>query len=419
MWVLATKSLDAMIPYGRQHIAADDIESVVRALASDFLTTGPLVDEFEMALARKCGVDHGVACSSGTAALYLASSALLASCRDTPVAIVPTMTFTATAGAPALAGARVVFADVDPSTGLMTAENLEEAVAYAAQIGTPKLVLPVHLNGQVAPMKAICDIARRHGMVVVEDACHALGGTYTIADGEGNGMVGDCTFSDASCFSFHPVKTFTMGEGGAVCMADSELARYVKRLRSHGLTRETADFTSSQSALDGQGRPEPWHYEIQDLSLNFRVPDILCALGLSQLNKLDTFVARRRSLFEHYARRLAPYADLVRPLEREPGQDPSWHLMVVHIDFASLGIARGALVRALRDEGICTQVHYIPLHRQPLWQAQAKGRRFDGGERYFARSLSLPLFYDMTEDQVDRVVDTLVRIVSATAKSNT
>ena len=156
---MAKKSIDSMIPYGRQHIAADDIESVARALAGDFLTTGPLVGEFETALADKCGASHGVACSNGTAALYLASSALLASCRDVPVAIVPTMTFTATAGAPAMAGARVVFADVDPSTGLMTAETLEEAVAHAGRIGTPKLVLPVHLNGQVAPMKAIHDIA--------------------------------------------------------------------------------------------------------------------------------------------------------------------------------------------------------------------------------------------------------------------
>ncbi|HYE43485.1 MAG TPA: aminotransferase class I/II-fold pyridoxal phosphate-dependent enzyme, partial [Caulobacteraceae bacterium] len=245
----------AFLPYGRQHIDEDDIAAVAEALRADFLTTGPLVEQFERAFAERVEAPEAVACSNGTTALHLAVTALGVGPGDT--CIVPSVTFVATANVCAMQGAEVVFADVDPASGLLTEQGLADALARAA--GPVKAILPVHLCGNAVDMEAVRAMAGRQGAAVVEDACHAVG-TDTPA-----GPVGSASLSDAVCFSFHPVKTLTTGEGGMVTTRDSALAARMRRLRSHGLERD----------LDGA--PGPWWYEQPELGFNYRLPDILCA----------------------------------------------------------------------------------------------------------------------------------------------
>ena len=299
---------EKFLPYGRQVIDDDDIAAVVAVLKGDFLTTGPTVEKFEAAFAERVGARFAVACSSGTAALHLAT--LAAGLGEGDSAIVPTVTFLATANAVRFVGADVVFADVDKATGLLRPEDLEMAIA--ASSGNAKAVLPVHLGGQSADMAAIAKIAKRHGMIVIEDACHALGTTLD------DGVVGDCQHSAMAAFSFHPVKTIAMGEGGAVTTNDPVLYEKLTRLRNHGMTRDPQRFSNDDLAFGDDGSPNPWYYEMPEVGFNYRASDIHCALGLSQLRKLDAFVSARRSLADTYDRLLAPFAPYDRPSNGRP-----------------------------------------------------------------------------------------------------
>lgn len=390
------------LPYGRHTIEEDDVAAVAAALRSDFLTTGPAVDAFERAFAEAVGARHAVVCSSGTAALHLA--ALAAGLGEGDAAIVPTVTFLATANAARYVDAEVGFSDVDPDCGLMRARDFAAALETAP--GRPRAVLPVHLAGQCAELPEIAELARARGMTVIEDACHAIGATY--AAGNERVRVGSCRHSDMCVFSFHPVKTIAMGEGGAVTTNDDELAERLRRLRAHGMTREAGQFTED-GAFDEDGAPNPWWYEMPAPGFNYRASDLHCALGLSQLRKLDRFLAARRALAAHYDRLLAELAPLVRPTARIPGCDPGWHLYVALVDFAAAGISRARVMRRLRQAGIGTQVHYIPVHRQPYYRARYGTERLPGAEAYYERALSLPLFVGMTDADVARVVAELAR----------
>jgi UDP-4-amino-4,6-dideoxy-N-acetyl-beta-L-altrosamine transaminase len=398
------------LPYGRQCIEADDIEAVANVLRGDWLTTGPKVGAFEAALAETTGAGHVVACANGTAALHLATLALGLGPGD--VAIVPSLTFVATANAVRFVGADVVFADVDPATGLLTPDALEEALALAG--GRACAVLPVHLNGQCADLAGIKAIADRHGLAIVEDACHALGGQYRF--GNRVGPVGDCAFGDMAVFSFHPVKGITMGEGGAVTARDGKLAERLRLLRSHHLTRDPADFVQEDLAFDARGqssrRPNPWYYEQQGLGWNYRASDINCALGLSQLAKLPRFMGERRRLAARYDADLAALSSVVRPVGKASWCCSGWHLYAVHVDFAALGLSRAQAMEALKQRGIGTQVHYIPVHRQPYYRSRGY-RSLPGADAYYASCLTLPLFVGMTEADVDRVVEALRDLASA------
>lgn len=389
---------DSVMPYGRQRIETDDIAAVVAVLESDWLTTGPAVANFERALCDATDARHAIACSSGTAALHMAAMALDLGPGKT--AIVPSVTFAATANAPRLTGCRVVLADVDPETGLMRPEDFEAALARAPNADA---VFPVHMNGQAVEMAAIGEIARAHSVAVVEDASHALGGE--VLDGAGKWHpVGACTDSAMTVFSFHPVKTVAMGEGGAVTTQDGTLVAALARLRNHGLHRDPAEFEAHDLAFDADGRPNPWYYECREPGLNYRASDIHCALGRSQLAKLDRFRAARAALTARYDSLLAPLAPLVRPLGRVSWARPCWHLYVALIDFAELGRSRAEVMRALREHGIGTQVHYTPLHLQPYYRNHCGAPSLPGAEAYYARCLSLPLHVGMTESDVDRVV---------------
>lgn len=391
----------AFLPYGRQLIDEADVAAVAEVLRGDFLTTGPAVEAFESALAERVGAPHAVACSSGTTALHLAALGL--GLGEGDVAVVPSMTFLATANCLRHAGAEVAFADVDPETGLATPETLSEALARAGDAARALFV--VHLNGQCCDMEGIAEIAKAKNLAVVEDACHALGAGYG-ADGSIY-QVGDCAHSDAAVFSFHPVKAMTSGEGGMVTTNDPDMAKQMAELRHHGMVRDPQRFADREAGFDSAGALNPWYHEMSELGFNYRMSDIHAALGASQLAKIDGFLEARRALVAAYDERLATLAPIVRPLARVAACAPAWHLYVVHIDFAAAGVSRSAVMGALRERGVGSQVHYIPVHRQPYYRARYGEIELPGAEAYYARALSLPLYPAMSEADTERVVDAL------------
>ena len=391
------------IPYGRQRIEDDDIVAVADVLRSDFLTTGPVVEAFEQKLLEITGAEHAVSCSSGTSALHLAAMAL--DLKPGDHAVVSAMTFLATANAARYVGAEVTFADVDPDTGLMTPETLADALERAGP--RAKVVFPVHINGQTVDMGALRAITT---LPIVEDACHALGGAH---QGPANTMVpvGSCAFSDMATFSFHPVKTVAMGEGGALTTNDADLAWRLRRFRNIGMTREVDEFQEQAQALDTSGDANPWYYEMPELGFNYRASAIHCALGLSQLRKLNHFVAVRNNLMAHYHARLRALAPMVYPVLAVPRCRPSWHICVVLIDFAQAGTDRATVMRALATKGIGTQVHYLPVNRQPYYRQRYGMTALAGADAYYDRILTLPLHVDMTPDDVDYVLQCLTDVL--------
>jgi UDP-4-amino-4,6-dideoxy-N-acetyl-beta-L-altrosamine transaminase len=392
-------SLIPSLPYARQTIDEDDIAAVGMALRSDWLTTGPAVGAFEAALARQVGADYAVVCNSGTAALYLAARASGLVSGD--AVIVPTITFLASANAQVLAGLEVVFADVDPDTGLMTVENALNALRRGGE--RVKAICPVHLGGRVDDPPALQAFAESHGLVILEDACHALGTRYRNV----SHRVGGCTHSLMACFSFHPVKSIAMGEGGAVTTNSSAVAERLRLLRNHGMDRRPERMVGGAAAFDANGVINPWYYEAGEISHNFRASDINCALGLSQLKKLDKMLAARRDLMVRYQQKLNELAPAVRLVPEASGSEPGWHLCAVLVDFSNLGTDRATLMRLLREAGVGSQVHYIPVHTQPYYRQRYGDIDLPGAMAYYQRTLSLPLFPTMTSGDVDRVVDAL------------
>ncbi len=381
------------LPYGLHLIEDDDVAAVVAALRDELLAQGPRVAAFERAFAERVGAAHAVAVSSGTAALHAALAALGVGSGD--LCVVPAVTFLSTATAALHCGAEVVFADVDSNTGLLTPETFAAALARA---GRARAVLPVHLSGRLCDMGALAAIARAHGTSLIEDACHALGG-----EDAAGAPVGACTHSDAATFSFHPVKTIAAGEGGMITLSDGKAAERMRRFRNHGVTRDPGLMGEAMSFAE-DGRANPWSYEQLELGFNYRMNEMEAALGLSQLGKLDRFVGRRRALAARYDRLLAGLEHVVRPVPTPPGQTPAPHLYTVLIDFEAAGLSRTELMRRLVDQGIGTQVHYIPLYRQPLFRARYGEMRLPGAEAYYARCLALPLFPAMADAHVDQVV---------------
>ncbi len=388
-----------MLPYGRQTIEDDDLAAVAAALRSDFLTTGPLVDEFEKQFAAASGAKHAVACNSGTAALHLAAMALRLGPGDT--AVVPSVTFLSSANAIRMTGAEVFFADVDADSGLLTEATFEEAIALAGKYRREvRAAVPVHLNGRICDMRSLANVAAAKNISLIEDSCHALGVP----------AVGANEFSAFACFSTHPVKAIATGEGGIVTTVDDTAAKHMRKLRSHGMIHAAEELLQHDEGFEN-GEKKPWYYEMQEVGWNYRMPDVLCALGISQLKKLDRFIKRREEIARLYDRLLAPLAPALKPVPR--GNDPhGLHLYVVLIDFASLGTTRTKFMNALRAENIGSQVHYLPVHRQPYYRDRYGERELPGADAYYARCLSIPLFPAMAEDDVERVAAALAKLVS-------
>lgn len=378
------------IPYGRQSVDESDIAAVADVLGSDWLTQGPSIPRFEKAVAQYCSAPFASAAANGTCALHLAYQALGLGPGDwlwtSP------NTFVATANAARLCGANVELVDIDRDTYNLSVTELERKLAKAkSDRRVPKIVVPVHFAGQPCDMEAIAELARQYGFRVVEDAAHAIGAAYKGV------KVGSCTFSDAAVFSFHPVKVITSGEGGMVMTRERSTADKVNRLRSHGLTRE-------KEAL-GARWEGPWYYEQTDLGHNYRMTDMQAALGISQLRRIDAFLARRRAIAERYDRELAALP-VTLPLRRQD-RSSALHLYVIQVD----AVSRRAAFDALRAAGIRVQVHYIPVHTHPYYRALGfKPGDFPAAEQYYARAISLPIYASLSDDDQSFVIETLRRI---------
>lgn len=394
------------LPYGRHAIDEDDINSVVEVLRSNWLTTGPNIRKLEKAFAKKAGSEECVVCANGTAALHLATLAL--SIGSDESVVVPSITFLATANAVRYCGAEVIFADVDPDSGQMTAQNFRDALTSSSGAHA-RAVFPVYLGGQCCAPATLKSIANEFGTNVVEDACHALGTTY--ATSSGTHSVGSCEHADMGVFSLHPVKAITMGEGGVITTNDSKVAANLRKLRNHGIERDPSKWNNLDLAAGSDGGSNPWYYEQTHLGFNYRATDIQCALGLSQLRKLDQFVNTRQLLARRYDKLLGDLSPLVVPAKHQVACNSSWHLYVVLVEFDEIGIDRRGLMLELRKRGIGTQVHYIPVHFQPYYRKRYGNISLPGAERYYRRALSLPIFPAMTESDVDRVVSELAHLV--------
>ena len=386
-----------MIPYGRQEITPADVEAVVQVLQSDFLTQGPVVPHFEQAVADYCAAQHAVAVNSATSALHIACLALGVDRGD--VVWTSPITFVASANCALYCGATVDFVDIEPRTYNLSVERLAEKLALAAKTGQlPKVVIPVHLCGQPCDMAGIHRLSQQYGFKIIEDASHAIGGRY---QGE---PIGNGRYSDITVFSFHPVKIITTGEGGMALTNHGHLARCMRRLRSHGITREAEEMTR---ASDG-----PWYYQQLELGFNYRMTDIQAALGLSQMSRLDAYVAQRHAIARRYDH-LFSDLPLVTPWQH-PEHYSGWHLYVIRLKLDVLRTTHGAVFQRLQRAGIGVHLHYIPVYLQPYYAKW--GFRSDyclEAERYYAEAISLPMYPTLSETQQNAVSTALHKVLEA------
>lgn len=380
-----------MLPYARQNVSEEDIAAVAAVLRSDFLTQGPAIPRFEHRVAECCGARHAVAVSSATAGLHLAVLAL--GLGPGRALWTSPNTFVASANCARYCGAEVDFVDVEPDSGNSSVDALARKLEQAAQANRlPAVLVPVHFAGLPCDLAEISALAREYGVAVVEDAAHALGATY------GAAPVGDGRFSDCTVLSFHAVKIATTGEGGVILTNRDDLAARLRRLRSHGITRDPAELTATP---DG-----PWSYEQVELGYHYRLTDIQAALGWSQLARLPELLRRRRELAARYDRLLADLP--VQLPARRSDRESSWHLYPILIDGTRCATGRAEVFAALRAAGIGVNVHYIPVHLQPYYRRLGfKPGDFPAAEARYAATLTLPLYYGLTDAQQDEVVAAL------------
>jgi len=380
-----------MIPYGRQDISQADIQAVVDVLRSDFLTQGPAVPAFEKAVSDYCSAQHAVAINSATSALHIACLAL--GVRPGDMVWTSPITFVASANCALYCGAKVDFVDIDPHTYNLSVERLAEKLAQAEKSGClPKVVIPVHLCGQPCDMADIRALGQRYGFKIIEDASHAIGGKYR---GE---TIGNCSYSDITVFSFHPVKIVTTGEGGMALTSNESLAKHMRLLRSHGVTRNGADMTHSP---DG-----PWYYEQIDLGFNYRMTDMQAALGLSQMRRLDEFVTKRHAIAQRYDELLAGLPVIIP--WKHPDSYSALHLYVIRLKLNEIRKTHREVFEAMRAASIGVNLHYIPVYRQPYYERLGfKSGHCLEAETYYSEAISLPMYSALTEAQQDQVMTAL------------
>ncbi|MGP5192300.1 UDP-4-amino-4,6-dideoxy-N-acetyl-beta-L-altrosamine transaminase [Psychrobacter celer] len=384
-----------MIPYGRQDISQQDIDAVVEVLQSDFLTQGPKVPAFENSVMEACNAKYAVAVNSATSALHIACLALGLGKGDwlwtTP------NTFVASANCGVYCGAQVDFVDIDPRTYNMSAKALEQKLVIAEKEGTlPKVVIPVHFSGQPCDMVAIRALSHKYGFKVIEDASHAIGGKYK------EEPIGNCRYSDITVFSFHPVKIVTTSEGGVAVTNDTKLAEQLNILRSHGITRDEGLMTKP---ADG-----PWYYQQIELGYNYRMTDMQAALGVSQMQRLNDYVAKRHELAEHY-NELLKDLPITLPWQHEDSYS-GLHLYVIRLQLDKISKTHLEVFKDMREAGILVNLHYIPVHLQPYYQEMGfeKGQ-FPEAEQYYKEAISLPMFPTLSYEQQQEVVESLKKLL--------
>ncbi len=381
-----------MIYYGKQSVSEEDIRAVAEVLRSPLITQGPAVERFERRVAEYCGAKYAVAVTSATAALHIACRAVGLGEGDelwtSPI------TFVASANCGRYCGANVEFVDIDGATYNMSVNELEKKLELG---GRPKVVVPVHFCGQSCDMERIHALSVKYGFTIIEDASHALGATYK------DTRVGACAFSDMRVFSFHPVKIITAGEGGMVLTNRKDLYDKLEILRTHAIVRDPARMTRDP---DGE-----WYYQQIDLGYNYRMTDFQAALGYSQMDRLEAFVARRRQLAKRYDELLADLP-LCTP-KQDPSTNSSWHIYVVRMDKGSVKKSKQKIFEEMRERGVQLNLHYIPVHLQPYYQALGfKRGDFPASERYYEEAFTLPIYYELTDAEQDQVVSALREVLS-------
>ncbi|EMJ56463.1 UDP-4-keto-6-deoxy-N-acetylglucosamine 4-aminotransferase [Leptospira interrogans serovar Valbuzzi str. Duyster] len=381
-----------LIPYGKQEITQADIDIVNEVLRSDFLTQGPMVPRFESLVAKRCKSKFAVAVNSATSALHIACIALNVGPGD--IVWTTPITFVASANCALYCGAFIDFVDIDPKTYNISVDRLSEKLELAEKIGKlPKVLIPVHLAGQSCQMDKIHILSKKYGFKIIEDASHAIGGTYK------NEPIGNCRYSDITVFSFHPVKIITTGEGGMALTNDTELYSKMYRLRSHGITRDFSEMTHSP---DG-----PWYYQQLELGYNYRMTDIQAGLGVSQMSRLDEFIKKRHTIAEKYNALLSDKPVVI------PWQNPEsysgFHLYIIRLKLKEFNLSHKQVFEQFRSAGILVNLHYIPVYRQPYYEKMGYNRSdFPESEQYYSEAISIPMYPSLTEEEQQEVVHRLI-----------
>lgn len=380
------------IPYGRQSISYSDVRAVSKVMRSPFLTQGPVVEVFENEINNFVGSEHSVAVNSATSALHLACLALGVGPGDR--VWTSAVTFAASANCALYCGAEVDFVDIDEATYNMSVSALREKLEVAQKRGElPKVVIPVHLTGQSCEMAEIWSLAQQYGFRIIEDASHAIGGKY-----QGR-RIGSCAYSDITVFSFHPVKIITTGEGGVATTNDAGLAKSMRSLRSHGITRDLADMVHPD--------PSPWYYEQTELGFNYRITDIQASLGVSQLRRIERFLKKRHEIANTY-RKMFEGCSITQTWQHADAWS-SYHLFVIRVPSNS----RRRLMESLHDEGVKANLHYIPVYRHPFYARLGyEPKNFPESEKYFVEAISLPMFPELRKSQIKKVVNVVKRALN-------
>jgi len=383
--------MDNIIPYGRQNIDQNDINSVISVLKSDFLTQGPVVMTFEKELAKFANSKYAVAVNSATSALHIACLAL--GLKKGDILWTSPISFVASSNCALYCGADIDFVDIDSQTYNMSTIELEKKLIKAKKANKlPKIVIPVHLAGQSCDMEKISSLSKKYGFKIIEDASHAIGGKYKGKN------IGNCTYSDITIFSFHPVKIITTGEGGAILTNNEDLCGKVQQLRSHGITRNPIEMSKP---IDG-----PWYYEQIDLGFNYRITDLQAALGISQLKRINSFIKRRHQIVALY-NKLLVNSKLILPFQHSETKS-SFHLYIIRVP-SNGNLVRRELFERLRANGILVNLHYIPIYKHPYYQSKFKFKEtdFPEAEKYYAEAISLPIYYDLKDADVIKIVKIL------------
>ncbi len=400
-----------MIPYGQQSINKKDVQEVVKVLKSGWISQGPKIGEFERALAKYCKAKYAVAVSSGTAALHLAY--LAAGIKRGDEIITSPMTFVATSNAALYAGATPIFADIQPQDINI---NPTEIVKHINK--KTRALVPVHFTGQPCDMREIKKIAVRHKLIVIEDGAHALGAGYRIAGKEYK--VGSCSHSDMCIFSFHPVKSITTGEGGAITTNNKDIYEKLIQLRAHGVVRDGKKFINKNLAFEkrqGKACQAPWYYEVQNLGFNYRITDIQCALGISQLSRLDSFIGNRTRIAKIYNKAFSNLEGL-KLIQQAKGKHSAHHLYVIQFELKKIKKTRMQLFEELKRQGLGVQIHYLPVPLNPIYQGlRQKKSDYPNAIIYYEAAVSIPIFSSMTPRQVKQVIRVVTNIVQKSLKS--